>query len=285
MIIDGKKCSEEILESLRKDISEYKEKIGKVPGLAVIILGNNAASKIYVKSKIKACEKTGILSREIILDENISEEELINEIEKLNNDKNINGILVQLPLPSHINEKKICEAINVKKDVDGFKAENLGKIMLGDDDGFISCTPQGIIYLIDQLNMDLNGKNVVVVGRSNIVGKPVASLLINKGATTTVCNSKTKDLAGILRKADIIVIAIGKAKFLTKDMVKEGAVVIDVGINRVDGKIYGDVDFENVKDIVSHITPVPGGVGPMTIAMLLKNTVKSFCKEELVNGN
>ena len=285
MIIDGKKCSEEILENLRRDISEYKEKTGKVPGLAVIILGNNAASKIYVKSKIRACEKTGILSREIILDENISEEELINEIEKLNNDKNINGILVQLPLPPHINEKKICEAISVKKDVDGFKAENLGKIMLGDDDGFISCTPQGIIYLIDQLNMDLHGKNVVVVGRSNIVGKPVASLLINKGATTTVCNSKTKDLAGILRKADIIVIAIGKAKFLTKDMVKEGAVVIDVGINRVDGKIYGDVDYENVKDIVSHITPVPGGVGPMTIAMLLKNTVKAFCKEELVNGN
>ena len=157
--------------------------------------------------------------------------------------------------------------------------------MLGDDDGFISCTPQGIIYLIDQLNMDLHGKNVVVVGRSNIVGKPVASLLINKGATTTVCNSRTKDLAGILKKADIIVIAIGKAKFLTKDMVKEGAVVIDVGINRVDGKIYGDVDYENVKDIVSHITPVPGGVGPMTIAMLLKNTVKAFCKEELVNGN
>lgn len=285
MIIDGKKCSEEILENLKKDISEYKEKTGKVPGLAVIILGNNAASKIYVKSKIRACEKTGILSREIILDENISEEELINEIEKLNSDKNINGILVQLPLPSHINEKKICEAISVKKDVDGFKAENLGKIMLGDDDGFISCTPQGIIYLIDQLNMDLHGKNVVVVGRSNIVGKPVASLLINKGATTTVCNSRTKDLAGILKKADIIVIAIGKAKFLTKDMVKEGAVVIDVGINRVDGKIYGDVDYENVKDIVSHITPVPGGVGPMTIAMLLKNTVKAFCKEELVNGN
>lgn len=285
MIIDGKKCSEEILENLRRDISEYKEKTGKVPGLAVIILGNNAASKIYVKSKIRACEKTGILSREIILDENISEEELINEIEKLNSDKNINGILVQLPLPSHINEKKICEAISVKKDVDGFKAENLGKIMLGDDDGFISCTPQGIIYLIDQLNMDLHGKNVVVVGRSNIVGKPVASLLINKGATTTVCNSRTKDLAGILKKADIIVIAIGKAKFLTKDMVKEGAVVIDVGINRVEGKIYGDVDYENVKDIVSHITPVPGGVGPMTIAMLLKNTVKAFCKEELVNGN
>lgn len=285
MIIDGKKCSEEILENLKKEVSEYKEKLGKVPGLAVIILGDNPASKIYVKSKIRACEKTGVLSKEIILDENVSEEELIKEIEKLNNDKNINGILVQLPLPAHINEKRVCEAISVKKDVDGFKPENLGKIMLGDEDGFISCTPQGIIYLIDQLNMDLHGKNVVVVGRSNIVGKPVASLLINKGATTTICNSKTKDLSGILKRADIIVIAIGKAKFLTKDMVKEGAVIIDVGINRVDGKICGDVDFENVSQIASHITPVPGGVGPMTIAMLLKNTVKAFCKEELVNGN
>lgn len=285
MIIDGKKCSEEILESLKQEVSEYKEKLGKVPGLAVIILGDNPASKIYVKSKIRACEKTGVLSKEIILDENVSEEELIKEIEKLNNDKNINGILVQLPLPAHINEKRVCEAISVKKDVDGFKPENLGKIMLGDEDGFISCTPQGIIYLIDQLNMDLHGKNVVVVGRSNIVGKPVASLLINKGATTTICNSKTKDLSGILKRADIIVIAIGKAKFLTKDMVKEGAVIIDVGINRVDGKICGDVDFENVSQIASHITPVPGGVGPMTIAMLLKNTVKAFCKEELVNGN
>lgn len=285
MIIDGKKCSEEILENLKKEVSEYKEKLGKVPGLAVIILGDNPASKIYVKSKIRACEKTGVLSKEIILDENVSEEELIKEIEKLNNDKNINGILVQLPLPAHINEKKVCEAISVKKDVDGFKPENLGKIMLGDEDGFVSCTPQGIIYLIDQLNMDLHGKNVVVVGRSNIVGKPVASLLINKGATTTICNSKTKDLSGILKRADIIVIAIGKAKFLTKDMVKEGAVIIDVGINRVDGKICGDVDFENVSQIASHITPVPGGVGPMTIAMLLKNTVKAFCKEELVNGN
>ena len=285
MIIDGKKCSEEILENLKKEVSEYKEKLGKVPGLAVIILGDNPASKIYVKSKIRACEKTGVLSKEIILDENVSEEELIKEIAKLNNDKNINGILVQLPLPAHINEKRVCEAISVKKDVDGFKPENLGKIMLGDEDGFISCTPQGIIYLIDQLNMDLHGKNVVVVGRSNIVGKPVASLLINKGATTTICNSKTKDLSGILKRADIIVIAIGKAKFLTKDMVKEGAVIIDVGINRVDGKICGDVDFENVSQIASHITPVPGGVGPMTIAMLLKNTVKAFCKEELVNGN
>ena len=284
MIIDGKKCSEEILENLKKEVSEYKEKIGKIPGLAVIILGDNPASKIYVRSKIRACEKVGIYSKEIVLSDKISEAELIKEIEKLNSDKDINGILVQLPLPEHINEKKICDAISIRKDVDGFKPESLGKIVLGDEDGFISCTPQGIIYLIDQLNMDLNGKNAVVVGRSNIVGKPTASLLINKGATTTVCNSKTKDLTGILKSADIIVVAVGKAGFLKKDMVKEGAVVIDVGINREGGKICGDVDFEGVSQIASHITPVPGGVGPMTIAMLLKNTVKAFCKEELVNG-
>ena len=284
MIIDGTKCSEEILENLKKEVSEYKERIGKIPGLAVIILGDNPASKIYVRSKIRACEKVGIYSKEIVLSDKISEAELIKEIEKLNSDKDINGILVQLPLPEHINEKKICDAISIRKDVDGFKPESLGKIVLGDEDGFISCTPQGIIYLIDQLNMDLNGKNAVVVGRSNIVGKPTASLLINKGATTTVCNSKTKDLTGILKRADIIVVAVGKAGFLKKDMVKEGAVVIDVGINREGGKICGDVDFEGVSQIASHITPVPGGVGPMTIAMLLKNTVKAFCKEELVNG-
>lgn len=284
MIIDGKKCSEEILENLKKEVSEYKERIEKIPGLAVIILGDNPASKIYVRSKIRACEKVGIYSKEIVLSDKISEAELIKEIEKLNSDKDINGILVQLPLPEHINEKKICDAISIRKDVDGFKPESLGKIVLGDEDGFISCTPQGIIYLIDQLNMDLNGKNAVVVGRSNIVGKPTASLLINKGATTTVCNSKTKDLTGILKRADIIVVAVGKAGFLKKDMVKEGAVVIDVGINREGGKICGDVDFEGVSQIASHITPVPGGVGPMTIAMLLKNTVKAFCKEELVNG-
>lgn len=284
MIIDGKKCSEEILNKLSEEVVGFKEKLNKVPGLAVIILGDNPASKIYVRSKIRACEKVGVYSREIVLPENISENDLIKEIEKLNNDRDINGILVQLPLPKHIDEKKICDAISIRKDVDGFKPESLGKIMLGEDDGFISCTPQGIMYLIDELNIDLNGKNAVVVGRSNIVGKPVASLLINKGATTTVCNSKTKDLEGILKRADLIVIAIGKARFLTKEMVKEGAVVIDVGINREEGKICGDVDFDGVSQIASHITPVPGGVGPMTIAMLLKNTVKAFCKEELING-
>lgn len=284
MIIDGKKCSEEILEKLKNDVLGYSEKLGKIPGLAVIIVGENPASKIYVRSKIKTCEKIGVYSREVVLSDTISEEDLIKEIEKLNNDKEINGILVQLPLPAHINEKRVCDAISINKDVDGFKPENLGKVMLGDEDGFIPCTPQGIIYLIDQLNLDLNGKNAVVVGRSNIVGKPVASLLINKGATTTVCNSKTKDLTGILKKADLIVVAVGKAKFLTADMVKEGAVVVDVGINRIDGKICGDADYENVSKVASHITPVPGGVGPMTIAMLLNNTVKAFCKEELRNG-
>lgn len=284
MIIDGKRHSEEILEDLKNKVSSYREKTNKIPGLAVIILGDNPASKIYVKSKIRACEKVGVYSKEIILPDTISEEELLKEIENLNNDKTINGILVQLPLPKHIDEKKICEAISIRKDVDGFKPESLGKMMLGDEDGFVSCTPQGIMYLIESLNMDLNGKNVVVVGRSNIVGKPVASLLINKGATTTICNSKTRDLEGILKRADIIVIAIGKAKFLKKEMVKDGAVVIDVGINRVEGKITGDADFENVSKVASHITPVPGGVGPMTIAMLLKNTVKAFCKEESING-
>ncbi len=285
MIIDGKKCSENILEGLKNQVAGFKEKLGKVPGLAVVIVGENPASKIYVRSKVKACEKVGIYSKEIVLDENISEDELINVIEELNQDKSMNGILVQLPLPPHMNERRVCDAIDVDKDVDGFKAENLGKIMLGDESGFISCTPQGIIHLIKETKIDLVGKNAVVVGRSNIVGKPVASLLINEGATTTVCNSKTKNLSEILRKADLIVMAIGNAKFLKKDMVKKGVVIIDVGINRVDGKIYGDVDYEEVSKVASHITPVPGGVGPMTIAMLLKNTVKAFNKEELKNGN
>lgn len=285
MIIDGKKCSENILEELKNQVAGFKEKLGRVPGLAVVIVGENPASKIYVRSKVKACEKVGIYSKEIVLDENISEDELINVIEELNQDKSMNGILVQLPLPPHMNERRVCDAIDVDKDVDGFKAENLGKIMLGDESGFISCTPQGIIHLIKETKIDLVGKNAVVVGRSNIVGKPVASLLINEGATTTVCNSKTKNLSEILRKADLIVMAIGNAKFLKRDMVKEGVVIIDVGINRVDGKIYGDVDYEEVSKVASHITPVPGGVGPMTIAMLLKNTVKAFNKEELKNGN
>lgn len=285
MLIDGKKASQDILESLTKKVTELKEKYNKTPGLAVVMVGENPASKVYVRSKIRACEKVGVVNKEIILKEDVSEEVILKEIDKLNKDSEINGILVQLPLPKHINEKKVCEAIDIRKDVDGFKAENIGKVLLGDEDCMVSCTPQGIMYLIEQLNIDLYGKNAVVVGRSNIVGKPIGALLINKGATTTVCNSRTKNLKEILKTADIIIMAIGQPRFLTKDMVTEGAIIIDVGINRVDGKLCGDVDYENVKELASHITPVPGGVGPMTIAMLLKNTVKAFCKEEeLING-
>ena len=283
MIIDGKRASGEILEKLTKQIKNIKEQTNKVPGLGVIMVGEDAASKVYVRSKIKNCAKVGILSKEVILPNDTTEEELLLEIDKLNKDKEIHGVLVQLPLPRHISEKKVCEAIDINKDVDGFKAENIGKVLLGEEDGMVSCTPQGIMYLIDELNIDLYGKNAVVLGRSNIVGKPISALLINRGATTTVCNSRTKNLKEILSLADIVIVAIGQPKFLKRDMVKEGAIVIDVGINRVDGKLCGDVDYENVKDKVSHITPVPGGVGPMTIAMLLSNTLKSFCKEVEVN--
>lgn len=283
MIIDGKRASGEILEKLAKQIKDIKEQTNRVPGLGVIMVGEDAASKVYVRSKMKNCAKVGILSKEVILPNDTTEEELLLEIDKLNKDKEIHGVLVQLPLPRHISEKKVCEAIDINKDVDGFKAESIGKVLLGEEDGMVSCTPQGIMYLIDELNIDLYGKNAVVLGRSNIVGKPISALLINRGATTTICNSRTKNLKEILSLADIVIVAIGQPKFLKRDMVKEGAIVIDVGINRVDGKLCGDVDYENVKDKVSHITPVPGGVGPMTIAMLLSNTLKSFCKEVEVN--
>lgn len=278
-ILDGKKFSNNILEEIKENVSRYQEKLGKVPGLAVIIVGENPASQIYVRSKVRACEKVGIKSKKISLLETISEKELLNTINDLNKDDSIHGILVQLPLPKHINEKKICNAIDTKKDVDGFKAENLGKIMIGEKDGYVPCTPQGIMYLLKQTKVELYGKTAVVIGRSNIVGKPVANLLINEGATTIVCNSKTKNLSEKIKDADIIVAALGFANFVKEDMVKEGAIIIDVGINRVDKKLYGDVDFENVSKKASYITPVPGGVGPMTIAMLLKNTLKSFEKE------
>lgn len=280
MIIDGKKTSQDILEELGTKVLELKEKHNRVPGLAVVMVGDDAASKVYVRSKIRACEKVGILSKGVILSETTTEDKLLDEIDKLNKDETIDGILVQLPLPKHIDEQKVCEAIDLGKDVDGFKAENIGKVLLGEEDGMVSCTPQGIMYLLEQLDIELYGKTAVVVGRSNIVGKPIGALLINKGATTTICNSRTKDLKGILSRADIIIMAIGQPKFLKRDMVKDGAIIIDVGINRVDGKLCGDVDYEEVKDKASHITPVPGGVGPMTIAMLLKNTVKAFCKKE-----
>ena len=274
--IDGKAFSQVILEKIREEHNQSKEKYGKQAGLAVVIVGNNPASQVYVRNKMKACENVGFYSENIELDENISEEELLQEIDKLNKNDRINGILVQLPLPSHINELKIIDSISPEKDVDGFHVANIGKMVIGDETGFISCTPYGIMQLLEEYKIEIAGKDAVIIGRSNIVGKPMALMLIQKGATVQVCNSRTKDLRKKLNDADIIIVAAGVPKLLKKEDVKEGAVVIDVGINRVDGKICGDVDYEEVAEKTSYITPVPGGVGPMTIASLIKNTFKSY---------
>ena len=274
--IDGKAFSQVILEKIREEHNQLKEKYGKQAGLAVVIVGNNPASQVYVRNKMKACENVGFYSENIELDENISEKELLQEIDKLNKNDRINGILVQLPLPSHINELKIIDSISPEKDVDGFHVANIGKMVIGDETGFISCTPYGIMQLLEEYKIEIAGKDAVIIGRSNIVGKPMALMLIQKGATVQVCNSRTKDLRKKLNDADIIIVAAGVPKLLKKEYVKEGAVVIDVGINRVDGKICGDVDYEEVAEKTSYITPVPGGVGPMTIASLIKNTFKSY---------
>ena len=274
--IDGKAFSQVILEKIREEHNQLKEKYGKQAGLAVVIVGNNPASQVYVRNKMKACENVGFYSENIELDENISEEELLQEIDKLNKNDRINGILVQLPLPSHINELKIINSISPEKDVDGFHVTNIGKMVIGDETGFLSCTPYGIMQLLEEYKIEIAGKDAVIIGRSNIVGKPMALMLIQEGATVQVCNSRTKDLRKKLNDADIIIVAAGVPKLLKKEDVKEGAVVIDVGINRVDGKICGDVDYEEVAERVSYITPVPGGVGPMTIASLIKNTFKSY---------
>ena len=274
--IDGKAFSQVILEKIREEHNQLKEKYGKQAGLAVVIVGNNPASQVYVRNKMKACENVGFYSENIELDENISEKELLQEIDKLNKNDRINGILVQLPLPSHINELKIIDSISPEKDVDGFHVANIGKMVIGDETGFISCTPYGIMQLLEEYEIEIAGKDAVIIGRSNIVGKPMALMLIQKGATVQVCNSRTKDLRKKLNDADIIIVAAGVPKLLKKEDVKEGAVVIDVGINRVDGKICGDVDYEEVAEKTSYITPVPGGVGPMTIASLIKNTFKSY---------
>ena len=274
--IDGKAFSQVILEKIREEHNQLKEKYGKQAGLAVVIVGNNPASQVYVRNKIKACENVGFYSENIELDENISEKELLQEIDKLNKNDRINGILVQLPLPSHINELKIINSISPEKDVDGFHVTNIGKMVIGDETGFLSCTPYGIMQLLEEYKIEIAGKDAVIIGRSNIVGKPMALMLIQEGATVQVCNSRTKDLRKKLNDADIIIVAAGVPKLLKKEDVKEGAVVIDVGINRVDGKICGDVDYEEVAERVSYITPVPGGVGPMTIASLIKNTFKSY---------
>jgi methylenetetrahydrofolate dehydrogenase (NADP+)/methenyltetrahydrofolate cyclohydrolase len=276
-ILDGKYVSQKVRDLIKKEIAEIKEETKRVPGLAVIQAGDNLASKIYVNSKIKQCAEVGIESKNFIMPADVTEKELLEKIELLNNDEEVDGILVQLPLPDHIDTPTIIEAIDINKDVDGFKPENLGKVVLGDKTALISCTPAGILTLLKEYEIPLEGKDIVVIGRSNIVGKPMTALLINEGATVTVCNSKTKNLAEKTKNADVVIVAIGKANFLKGDMIKQDAIIIDVGINRDENnKICGDVDFESVKDKVSFITPVPGGVGPMTIAMLLNNTLKAF---------
>lgn len=277
-IINGKELAKNIRLELKNEVSKLKEK-GIIPKLAVIMVGDDKASKVYVKNKSKACEEIGIEYEEFLLDENISMEKLLNLIEKLNNRKDINGILLQSPIPKNLNIDEAFNKIDYKKDVDGFNPVNVGKLVIGQD-SFISCTPYGVIKMLENYNIPIEGKNVVIIGRSNIVGKPLMQCLLKKNATVTICHSKTKNISEITKKADILVAALGKAKFVTKEMVKEGAVVIDVGINRDEsGKLVGDVDFEEVEKIASFITPVPGGVGPMTIAMLMSNVVKA-CKEQ-----
>ena len=270
-ILDGKIMSAELKESVKKRVAALKTK-GIVPGLAVILVGNDPASEIYVRNKSKGCEETGMLSRTIRLDAGITQENLEDEIERLNKDPQIHGILVQLPLPRHLNEQAALVKILPEKDVDGFHLMNAGHLMNGTE-GVLPCTPKGALYMIKSTGDDLAGKEAVVIGRSNIVGKPMAMLLLRENCTVTICHSKTKNLADHTRRADVLVSAVGKAGFITSDMVKPGAIVIDVGINRVEGKVRGDVDFDQVKETAGWITPVPGGVGKMTIAMLLSNTV------------
>jgi len=286
IIIDGKAIANEIKEEVKQEVEKLEQKYGKKPALAVILVGNNPASEVYVRNKKKNSEEVGINSWQILLDEHTTQQELLTLIGQLNNDNNVNGILVQLPLPSHINENEIINAIDPVKDVDGFHPVNTGKLVIGED-CFIPCTPYGCQELIVRTMPDIKGKHIVIVGRSNIVGKPLANLMVQKNnranCIVTVCHTATKDIGYYTRQADILVVAVGKANMITKDMVKKGAVVIDVGINRINDpenpgktKLVGDVKFDEVSEVAHAITPVPGGVGPMTIAMLLKNTVKAF---------
>ena len=276
-IIDGRSISTAVKARVAKGVLDLKER-GIDVGLAVIIVGNNPASKVYVANKKKACEELGIISEEYALPESTTEEQLLELIAELNGKKSINGILCQLPLPSNIDEKRVIDSISPEKDVDAFHPHNVGRIMIGDYD-FVPCTPAGIMEMLEYEGIDVEGKKCVVIGRSNIVGKPMGMLLLHKNGTVTICHSRTRDLKEICRSADILIAAVGKAKFVTADMVKLGAVVIDVGMNRVDGKLCGDVDFDMVEGIASAITPVPGGVGPMTIAMLMQNTLTAAKKQ------
>ena len=275
-IINGKQVSQNVRENQKRETEELFEKYGKKPGLAVIIVGEDPASKVYVANKEKACIEVGFHSELYRMPENTTMEELLSLIEKLNNDDKIHGILCQLPLPKHLDEEKVILAINPNKDVDAFHPVNTGKIMIGNH-SFLPCTPAGVMKLIESTGTDISGKECVVIGRSNIVGKPQAMLLLQANGTVTICHSRTKNLKEVTKRADILVVAIGKADFITGDMVKEGAIVIDVGMNRrADGKLTGDVDFESCEKVASYITPVPGGVGPMTITMLLENTLTAF---------
>lgn len=272
-IINGKEVSASVKAAVAAETSKLREEIGLKVGLAVVIVGNNAASRVYVNNKKKACEEVGFQSFEYALDENTTEEQLLDLVDVLNRDNRVNGILVQLPLPKHINETAVINAISPHKDVDAFHPQNVGRIMIGEY-SFLPCTPAGVMELIASTGTEISGKSCVVIGRSNIVGKPMAMLLLHKSGTVTICHSRTKNLKEICLGADILVVAVGKANFVTGDMIKEGAVVIDVGMNRLEsGKLCGDVEFESAEKKASYITPVPGGVGPMTISMLMKNTL------------
>ncbi|HFK1787899.1 TPA: bifunctional methylenetetrahydrofolate dehydrogenase/methenyltetrahydrofolate cyclohydrolase FolD [Bacillus pacificus] len=274
VIIKGNEVAEKKRAQLTEEVVKLKEQ-GIVPGLAVILVGEDPASRSYVKGKEKGCEQVGIYSELIEFPETITEERLLAEIDRLNGDDRINGILVQLPLPKHIEEKAIIERISPEKDVDGFHPISVGRMMTGQDT-FLPCTPHGIVELVKETNLDISGKHVVVIGRSNIVGKPVGQLFLNENATVTYCHSKTQNMKELTNLADILIVAVGRPKMVTADYLKEGAVVIDVGVNRLEtGKLCGDVDFDNVLDVAGYITPVPKGVGPMTITMLLHNTVES----------
>lgn len=273
-LIDGKAIASSVREKIKNETDELK-KNGITPGLAVIIVGNNPASRVYVNNKKKACEQVGFNSYEYALKEETTTKELLELIDKLNNDNNVDGILCQLPLPGSIDENAVLNAISPDKDIDAFHPVNCGRLFIGNQK-FLPCTPAGIMEMLKYCNIDVSGKNCVVIGRSNIVGKPMAMLLLQNNATVTICHSKTKNIADFTKNADIIVVAVGKEKFLTEDMISDGAVIIDVGMNKnAQGKLCGDVDFENVSKKASWITPVPGGVGPMTITMLLKNTLTS----------
>ncbi len=270
-LLDGKMTAENIRGKLKEEIAGFAKK----PGLAAIIVGNNPASKVYVDIKERTCREVGIYSERYNLPETTTEQLLLQLIDKLNNNSSIHAILIQLPLPRHISPESVFSAVKLEKDVDGFSSRNIGRLVAGNEAN-VPCTPKGIIRLLEEYKIPFEGKNAVVVGRSMIVGKPTALMLMNRSATVTVCHSRTKDLAEITSRADILIAAVGHPSLITKEMVKQGAAVVDVGINKIDGKIMGDVDFDSVKEAAGFITPVPGGVGPMTVAMLLENTVSCF---------